>query len=337
MKRWLVLLAAAAAAFTLTGCGGTDGTRQVRIPLGAGGVGFLPLLMMREHGLVEKHASAAGIESLEVRWIDLGGPSVMNDALLSGSVDFITAGPPAFLTLWDRTRESVGVRGVAALASLPMYLNTRSDRLDSIDDLTGGDKIAVTSIKVSIPAIIMQMYAADRFGLDEAYRFDRFTVTMTHPDAVVAMLSGSSEVNAHFTSPPFHQRETRDPAIRTIMTSSDVMGGDTTFTMMSTTSRFRDENPDLYAAVLAALREANELIAEDPAGAADVLIAADGAAGFTREEIIELLGDPDIEFTTTPANTLKYASFMHSIGSIEHEPESWQDLFFPEIHAEPGS
>ena len=61
---------------------------------------------------------------LEVQWIDLGGPSAMNDALLSGAVDFIAAGPPAFLVLWDRTRDSAKVTGVAAMTSLPMYLNS---------------------------------------------------------------------------------------------------------------------------------------------------------------------------------------------------------------------
>ena len=39
----------------------------------------------------------------------------------------------------------------------------------------------MTSIKVSIPAIIMQMYAAKKYGAAEATRFDQFTVTMTHP------------------------------------------------------------------------------------------------------------------------------------------------------------
>jgi hypothetical protein len=28
---------------------------------------------------------------------------------------------------------------------------------------------------------------------------------------------------------------------------------------------------------------------------------------------------------------------MHAIGSIENRPESWRDLFFPEIHATAGS
>ena len=34
---------------------------------------------------------------------------------------------------------------------------------------------------------------------------------------------------------------------------------------------------------------------------------------------------------------MKYAEFMHEIGSIKHAPESWKDLFFPEIHGAAGS
>ena len=124
---------------------GTEVT-EVRIPRGAGGVGFLPLLVMEKDRLIEKQARADGISSLTVKWIDLGGPAVMNEALLSGSVDFIAAGPPAFLILWDRTRDSAKVLGVAAMSSLPMYLNTRSDRFKKLDDVTDKDKIAVTAI-----------------------------------------------------------------------------------------------------------------------------------------------------------------------------------------------
>src|SRR5215471_10514970 len=54
---------------------------EIRIPRGAGGVGFLPLLVMEKYSLVERQAEEAGITGLRVRWIDLGGPAVMNDAL----------------------------------------------------------------------------------------------------------------------------------------------------------------------------------------------------------------------------------------------------------------
>lgn len=321
----------------VAGCAGERAGNVVRIPLGAGGVGFLPLYVMREAALIEKHAHARGIENPVVEWIEIGGPAVMNDALLSGSVDFIAAGPPAFLTLWDRTHSSVQVRGVAAIAALPMYLNTRAAHLNSIDDVLPTDKIAVTAVKVSIPAIIMQMYALERYGTDEAYRFDRYTVTMTHPDGVVAMLSGVGDINSHFTSPPFHQRETADPQVRTIMTTTDVLGGSATFTMLSTTSAYHDRHPDMYAAVLAALEEAQDIIRGDLAGAASVLIRAEASAGFEADELTRVLADDDVEFTVTPQNVMDYADFMHRIGSIENRPESWKDLFFAEIHELPGS
>jgi NitT/TauT family transport system substrate-binding protein len=326
-----VLLAGIAA------CGGSSGPGEVRIPRGAGGVGFLPLMVMEAHGLIEKHAAAAGVEDLRVTWLDLGGPSVVNDALLSGSADFVAAGPPALITLWDRTRGSLGVHGVAAMTSLPMYLNTRADHLRQLDDLGPQDKIAVTAIKVSIPAIVMQMYARQKYGAVETMRFDRFTVSMTHPDAVVALLSGSGAIAAHFASPPFHQRERRDPAVRTILTSDDVMGGSTTFTMLSTTTAFRQSRPEVYGAVLSALAEANERIAADPRAAAELLLGTTSERGFSVDEMTGILQDPAVKFTTTPEHVLKYAEFMHETGSISARPASWKDLFFPDIHGAPGS
>lgn len=305
---------------------------EVRIPLGAGGVGFLPLLVMQKYRLIEKHAPG-----VKVRWIELGGPAVMNDALLSNSADFITAGPPAFIMLWDRTLNSAKVEGLAAMSSLPMYLNTRVDRLKKLDDIGDKDKIAVTSIKVSIPSIVMQMYAAKKYGIAQATRFDRFTVTMTHPDAVIALLSGSNAVDAHFTSPPFAEREKKDPRVRTILTSDEVLGGSTTFTMVSTTKKFHDQNPKICAAVLQAIREADAMIASDKSSAAQLLLTSTGGKGFDLREIVDLLNDPHVKFTTTPENVMKYADFMHSIGSIRNRPASWKDLFFPDIHNAPGS
>ncbi len=314
----------------LTACGGGASKHEVRIPKGAGGVGFLPLLVMEKYHLIEKYAD------VKVRWMDLGGPAAMNDALLSSSADFISAGPPAFLTLWDKTRGSANVEGVAAMTSMPMYLNTNVQHLKKLDDITDQDKIAVTSIKVSIPAIIMQMYAQQKYGPAQATRFDKFTVSMAHSDAVVALLSGSAGITAHFSSPPFHQRERKDPRIRTILNSDDVMGGSTTFTMISTTSKFRQENPQIFAAVLKALEEANRMIVADKNMAADLLVTSEGG-GLTREEIVEVLNDPHIKFTTTPEHVMKYAEFMAASGSIRNRPGSWKDLFFSEIHGVPGS
>lgn len=328
------------AVLILSSCGGAGDASKplvVRIPRGAGGVGFLPLLVMEQNKLIEKHAARLGLSAIEVKWVNLGGPSALNDALLSGAVDFIAAGPPAFLVLWDRTRDSAKVMGVAAITSLPMYLNTSRDGFKTLDNVTGTDKIAMTAIKVSIPAIVMQMYAAEKYGLKDATRFDRYTVSMTHPDGVVALLGGSGAISAHFTSPPFHQRERKDPHIHTVMTTDDVMKGSTTFTMLSTTSAFRESNPKATQAVLAALEEANGLIRADKKMAAMVLLASTTESGFSLNDLQEVIEDPAVKFTTTPENVMKYARFMHSIGTLEHLPESWQELFFADIHGAPGS
>jgi len=57
----------------------------------------------------------------------------------------------------------------------------------------------------------------------------------------------------------------------------------------------------------------------------------------TLENIVAIISDPEFEFGTTPQNTVQVISFMHRVGSIKVAPAGWQDLFFPEIHAQPGS
>src|SRR5712664_1441336 len=301
-------------------------TSEVKVPLGAGGFGFLPLHMMKKYGLVEKQAARAGVP-VTVNWSDIGGPAIMNEALLSGSADFISAGPPAFLTLWDRTRGNIEVKGVAAMSSIPMYLNTRAEHLRALDDLRPGDKMAVTSVKVSIPSIVMQMHARAKYGAAEMFRFDPYTVTMTHPDAVIALLSGRTEVVAHYASAPFHQRERKDPAVRTIMTTTDVMGGATTFTMISTTAKFRNQNPKVTAAFVAALKEAMDMIRADRRNA-EVLLESMGGKGWSVAELVAMLEEPDTRYTVEPENVMSYVGFMHAIGSLKNRPASIDDLFF---------
>jgi NitT/TauT family transport system substrate-binding protein len=308
----------------------------VKIPKGAGGVGFLPLVVMEEKKLVEAEAAKMGLK-LTAEYVKLGGPAVVNDMLLAGAAHFAPAGPPAFITIWDRTRANMKVKGVAAMTSIPMYLNTKAPHLKSLKDLTPTDKIAVTAVKVSIPAIIMQMQAIKEGGKESYAKYDPYTVSLTHPDGVIALLSGKTEVTAHFTSPPFHQRERKDPAVRTIATSNEIMGGPSTFTMLYAPSKFVEENPKAYAAVLKALQAAIDFINKDKRAAADVFLASDEGKGWKLDDLMDVLNDPDIRFTTSPESVMKYANFMADVGSIRVRPEKWQDMFFPDIHGVPGN
>ena len=310
---------------------------ELKIPKGAGGLPFLPLMVMERHKLIEKHAAELGHKDLKVSYVSLGGAAVAIDALLSGATHLHIAGPPSFLFLWDRTRGTSDVTGIAAMTSIPGYLNTVNPNIKSLRDVTEKDKIALNGVKVSIPAIIMQMVARKEYGPKETFRFDKHTVSMSHPDGLAALLSGGSEVNMHFTSVSFHAREIKDPRVRTILNSDDVMGGSTTFTMISATRKFRDENPVTYKAILRGLKEAIDYINRDKRGAAQVYFDTLGGKGESLDEIVASLNDPKNVITMVPQNTLKYAQFMHEIGSLKNRANSWKDLFFPDIYDLPGS
>ena len=112
--------------------------------------------------------------------------------------------------------------------------------------------------------------------------------------------------------------------------------------MKSLRSRVNEAKLNLgYTRVEAIGAEAARLITPDDPEPFSRLLASPAlpttVLRFSVEELVEVLRDPDIRFTTTPENTHKYAEFMREIGSIENQPASWRDLFFPEIHATPGS
>ena len=51
----------------------------------------------------------------------------------------------------------------------------------------------------------------------------------------------------------------------------------------------------------------------------------------------KIVAGPQVRWTMTPENTMKYADFMVDVGTLKTKPETWKDYFFPEIHNEKGS
>jgi NitT/TauT family transport system substrate-binding protein len=219
---------------------------------------------------------------------------------------------------------------------MPLYLTTTNPDVKSIKDFTDKDRIALPSVKVSLQARTLQMAAEQAFGPGKHEVLDRLTVSMKHPDGTAAMLSGGSEITAHFSGPPFQQQQLRDPRIRKILSSFDVLGGPTTFVSLWARTSFREKNPRTYKAFVDAMREAMAMINADKKAASAVFIRQTKSK-LDPAFVEKIVMDPENVFTTTPRNTIKYAVFMHKVGAIEHLPASWKDYYFPEIHDEPGS
>jgi NitT/TauT family transport system substrate-binding protein len=299
------------------------------------GIGYLSLMVMEDQKLIEKYAKAAGID-VKVGWAKFAGGNVMNDALLSNSLQFASGGVGPLVTLWAKTRGNLDVKAVSAINSMPLYLTTRNPDVKTLKDFTAKDKIALPAAKVSIQAVTLQMAAEKAFGEGQQYKLDPLTVSMAHPDAQAALLSGQSEIDAHFSSPPVQYQQLVWPEILRVLSSYEVLGGPATFNVVWTTSKFRNENPKLYAAFVAALDEATATINGDKRAAAATYLRLSKEKGSV-DSILKMLNDPEIVFTTTPQNVMKYVDFMNKIGAIKAKPDSWKDVFFPNIHSAPGS
>lgn len=299
------------------------------------GISYLPLMIMEDQKLIEKHAKAAGVD-VKVGWAKFAGGNVMNDALLSNSLQFASGGVGPLLTLWSRTKGNLDVKAVGAINSMPLYLNTRNPNVKSLKDFTEKDKIALPAVKVSIQAVTLQMAAEKEFGPGQQNRLDPLTVSMSHPDAQTALLSGAGEITAHFSSPPFQYQQLEKPGIRTVLNSYDVLGGPATFNVVWTSSKFRNENPKLYDAFVKAMEEATAIINRDKKAAAETYLRLSRDKD-TVADIQKMLNDPNIVYTQTPQSIMKYADFMSKVGAIKVKPDSWKDLFFPNVHNLPGS
>jgi len=299
------------------------------------GVSFLPLMLMERDALIEKHARAAGIE-VKTNWQKVAGPSVINDGLLSGNVHFGAVGAPSLITLWSRTKTNVGVKGVAAMTSYPLYFFTRNPELKSLKDLSSKDKIAVPSVKISTQAIMLQMAAADLFGQPNYQKFDELTISLSHPDAMLALMNNTSGVNAHFATSPFYEQEMKFPNARVLTTSYDILGGRASALVVVTTTRFHDANPKLYKAFLAAQKEAIDAINKDKKKAAQDYLDIAQDRKNTIDDIFAVISDKDYAFTLLPEKVFKTAVFMGKVGTLKDPPAKWQELFFPDIHSLPG-
>jgi NitT/TauT family transport system substrate-binding protein len=151
-----------------------------------------------------------------------------------------------------------------------------------------------------------------------------------------ALLSGQSEVNAHFGSPPFQYQELAKPGMHVILNNYDVMGGAVTFNVVWTSDNFRANNPKLYDAFVKALDEAQATINRDKRAAAEAYLRISKDKD-TVDNIARMMNDPQIVFMTTPQNVMKYADFMAKTGAIKVKPDTWKDLFFPNVYGMPGS
>ena len=338
MKRRIFTTAVASAALALAAFSGAAQAEVSTLRVSHGyGILYLPLMVMRDQQLIEKQAKKMGLGDIKMVWLTLDGGNVINDAMLAGNLDVAGTGAPGFITLWSKAQgiPRSEVISLGALSTYSLWLNTNNPSVKSLKDFTAKDKIALPGIKTSLSAVVLQMAAAKTFGPENYAKLDPLTVSLSHPDAVGALLSGKTEITAHFTSPPFSYQEAKDPKITRVLNSSDLLGN-ITLDVVFSPKHFTESNPKLTAAFMAAQEEANAFIAADRKGAAEAFLRI-SKIKMTQPEVEQILADKDTQFSTTPDGLMEYVNFMAKAKTIKTQPAKWSDMFVPAFQTRKGS
>jgi len=301
------------------------------------GLLYLPMQVVIHEKLVEKHAAKAGLTGVSAKMIKLSGGAAVNQALLSGNVEFASGGVGPLLTIWDRTFGTEDhVKAAVDMSKMPLKLLTNDPAVTKLEDYlkVSDHKIATPSVS-SIQAVTLRMAAARDWG--DSKKLDSLLVNMNHPTAVAATLSGGQTVKSHFSTLPFSYQQLQSGKMRLILNSFDVLGGPHSIVSLYGTTKWVKANPKLYKVVLDAYVEAFKFIDADIGRAAKVYV------DFTKskisvEDVRKMISSKaEMEYGPAPKNTMPFAKFMHQEGAIKNLPASWKDYFHESAHGLEGS
>jgi len=227
------------------------------------GIAYAPLQIMKEERLLE-----TALPGMTVEWVQLGGPTAIRDGMLAGDIDvgFMGVGP-----MLIGVDTGMPWKCFTALSQNEVAFVTNRADIQTLADIGPSDRVAVLS-PGSTQHILLCMAAKQALGDAEA--FDTRLVSLSHPDAMSAMLAGG-EIALHITTPPYIDLEVQ-AGMRRILTGVDVMGGPFTFICGVAATRLHDSQPEVYRALNDCLAAAIAQINADLPAAAHRLAPAYG-------------------------------------------------------------
>ena len=299
------------------------------------GLAFLPITLAQDQGFYAAQAKKAGLGDLKVTIHHISGSPALNDAMLSESIEIGAYGTPGMLIIWDKTRGRQQVAALAAVSAYTYSLFTNRTEIKSLADFGDQDRIAVAATS-SPQTFLMRMAAEQVFGPGQHGRMDNLLVSMAHPDAMTALLAGRA-ITGYMASPPFIAALRDSDKVHEVISTRQIVGGEEpTGVVLAASKAFVGANPKVAGAIIAGLQDAIAFIASEPSAAADIYLKSEPSR-TSKQEVMSMLKDGSMIYSTTPSGILKYAKFMARTGWIKHEPQSWRDVFFPLMQYKDGS
>jgi NitT/TauT family transport system substrate-binding protein len=296
----------------------------------------LPLFVMEHEHLIERTAEAMGLGAIKVAWSTRDSGDTI-EALAAGQADLAVTDVVPFLIAADAgTGTPAELRAIGAVNQRPYVLVTRNSAIRTIRDFTAADRIALPALKVSGPAVMLEMAAAQEWGIEQFDKLNRLVVARPDAAAAAALQSPKPDISAHFSRSPQVDIELSDPSIHRVMDSFDIAGPHSSAVLAATT-RFRAANRELVKAVLSALQDADDFIKRSPGAAAEIFASMAKEQDIPLEDLSDMIGDPDLAYVAAPAGVLRLADFLHRTGRLKRRPASWRELFVPEARGLAGN
>jgi NitT/TauT family transport system substrate-binding protein len=308
--------------------------KPAEIAIGIGhGIGFLPLFIAQDLGLFEKHAKASSLNGkLVVRRFSAAAP--MRQALAKGEIAAGAYGIPAFLMARDATLQTAQeLQAVSGVTTLPLVLVTARPDIRALDDIKSADKIAVPML--TAPQVTyLRMQTSPWFGGTDRLR--QQLVEMPHQDSLDALTAGKG-VAAYFSSPPFTQIALKDPKVRAVTSSAEIMGGKTSFLVMASPKSAIAAHPKLPDVLAKAIDEASGIIRNDPRRAATVWLKWEPSHTLDARMVAEVLRELKDDFGSGVFGIEGTATYLRRNNRLKEGIRSWKDVVAPAIAAGEGS
>lgn len=306
---WAVILCAV---LTGAGCG-----RKEKASIGIAeqfGIAYAPLQIMKEKKILEKK-----LPGVEVQWKQFGGPTGIRESMVNGEVDFGFMGVAPVLIGIDNGMEW---RYAAGISSNQVAIVTSREDMKSLRDVTEQDRIAILS-PACTQHVLLCMLARKQLG--DARALDNQLVSMSHPDSVNALLSGT-EITAHVSTPPYITQEVKQ-GMHVMATGEDIMDRPFTFITGVAMEKFYQERREYYDAFMEALEESVAYINNNKKEAARLLAPI---YGVTEEELIEQMGYNGTIYSTELNGIAAFSTGMYEMGFIS-EDRPIEELVFDNV------
>jgi NitT/TauT family transport system substrate-binding protein len=307
----------------------TPALAQDQIKVGVGyGLAFLPIYICEDLKLIEKRAKDAHLD-VKADFQRFTSAAEVEDALASNAIHIAPFGIAPLLAAWEKGKDRPEqVFAVSGMTSLPLVLLSNQPDVLSVADLRPADQIAMPTLTSP------QMYVLELQSEKAFSRYDRLkgqVVALSHADAINDLVEGTGQVKAYFASPPYAELALRDAKVHAVLSSSDVMGGKSSFLMLAATKAYIEAQPLIPGVVEKAMDDAARIIHDDPRRAAQIYLThepSDVMNGAAMEAVIRDIKD---EFGSAVYGVKTMADFMGRHGELKTVPQSFKDVVAPAL------